>query len=203
MEMFTVTDKPVLLYFKTPIFDKIQLKQISSKVPDFLVNNTQKTQKTCPHFLRYLEYLIGRKKVGIKFRWFKKSSLKNLVTGKMIRYFLPTNFFAWQYENINWIKKTISYLDHSYCLVLKVLIDFKVEKIYFQKYLKNYKSWTQFVNSYQLLVIYKKSETYDYVCLSWRTYKGGGFFLIQIAIMFIVKIWRHPSFSLFYQVRWK
>ena len=46
MEMFTVTDKPVLLYFKTPIFDKIQLKQISSKVPDFLVNNTQKRART-------------------------------------------------------------------------------------------------------------------------------------------------------------
>ena len=45
MEMFTVTDKPVLLYFKTRIFDEIQLKQISSKVPDFLVNSTQKNSK--------------------------------------------------------------------------------------------------------------------------------------------------------------
>ena len=44
----------------------------------------------------------------------KISSVKNFVTGKIIRHFLQTNFFAWLSENINWIKKTlISHLDHS------------------------------------------------------------------------------------------
>ena len=49
-----------------------------------------------------------------KKRRHNNSPLKNFVTGKIIRHFLPTNFFAWLSENINWIKKTlISYLDHS------------------------------------------------------------------------------------------
>ena len=55
-----------------------------------------------------------KKKVGIKFRWQNKSSIKNFVTGKIIRHLLPTNFFAWLSENINWIKETwISCLGHS------------------------------------------------------------------------------------------
>ena len=48
---------------------------------------------------KYLEYLIGRKKPGIKFRRYKKLSVKNFVTGKMIRHFLWANFFAWLSEN--------------------------------------------------------------------------------------------------------
>ena len=55
-----------------------------------------------------------KKKVDIKFRWKNKSSIKNFVTGKIIRHLLPTNFFAWLSENINWIKETwISCLGHS------------------------------------------------------------------------------------------
>ena len=35
----------------------------------------------------------------------KKSSVKTFVTGKIIRHFLPRNFFIWISENINCMKK--------------------------------------------------------------------------------------------------
>ena len=34
--MFTNTEKPAVLYLKTEIFDELQLKYISSSVPEFL-----------------------------------------------------------------------------------------------------------------------------------------------------------------------
>ena len=41
MELFTITKKPSVLYLKTQIFDKLQLKKILLNVPDFLqVNST-------------------------------------------------------------------------------------------------------------------------------------------------------------------
>ena len=49
----------------------------------------------------------------------KISSVKYFLTGKIIRHFLPTNFFAWLSENINGIKKTlISYLDYLDYIIL-------------------------------------------------------------------------------------
>ena len=62
-----------------------------------------------PDIFLWKNYLTGRRKSRHKI-----SSVKNLVTGKIIRHFLPNKFFAWQSGNINWIKKTlISYFDHS------------------------------------------------------------------------------------------
>ena len=48
-----------------------------------------------PDILLWKNYLIGRKRVGIK------KSVKNFVTDKIFRNFLPTNFFAWLSGNIN------------------------------------------------------------------------------------------------------
>ena len=56
----------------------------------------------------YLPY--RKKEVGIKFCRWKKSSVKNYITGKIIRHFLPPNFFAWLSENINWIFSVLVYL---------------------------------------------------------------------------------------------
>ena len=58
----------------------------------------------------HLEYLIARKKVDIKFRRYKKSSLKNFATGKIIHHILPTNFFAWLSEYINWFLLSWSFI---------------------------------------------------------------------------------------------
>ena len=45
--------------------------------------------------------LPEEKKVDIKFRRQKKSSVKNFFTDKIIRHFLQTIFITWLSENIN------------------------------------------------------------------------------------------------------
>ena len=77
-----------------------------------------------------------KKKVGIKFRWQNKSSIKNFVTGKIIRHLLPTNFFAWLSENINWIKETwIFCFGHSNLKSnrIRIFLSWKILNVFFCK----------------------------------------------------------------------
>ena len=50
MEMFTITEKPAVLFLKTQIFDKLQLKQMLLNAPNFLqVNSAWYNLKSCAH----------------------------------------------------------------------------------------------------------------------------------------------------------
>ena len=51
-----------------------------------------------------------KKRSRHKISFVKKPSLKNFVAGRIIRHFLPTNFFAWLSENINCIFSLLAYL---------------------------------------------------------------------------------------------
>ena len=88
------------------IFIEFLLKEIGSE-PDFKILSIERSSDK-PKIKKILRSDFGipyrEKKAGIKFRWQKKSSVKNFVTGKMIRH-LPTNFLPGYLKTLIELKK--------------------------------------------------------------------------------------------------
>ena len=59
MKMFIITEKPAFLHLETQIFDELQLIQVSSSVPDFVLVNSMwyNLRKRALSFLTKKTYL--------------------------------------------------------------------------------------------------------------------------------------------------